>query len=354
MRCDMKVNLDRQTDKQAELKNCNFVKTVLMLLVVFYHSILFWKGNWFTANPVTEVELLSVLAGWLNSFHIYAFTLVSGYLFYYLKYECGKYQRFWPFVGNKFKRLMVPYIFVALVWVIPIQWWFFRFDGVTAIKNFALALNPNQLWFLIMLFDVFVIVWLLSNFFAKHHFLGAITALVLYGVGLVGMVAFSNVFMVCRALTYVPFFWLGFKLRQGGMVYVKRIPAWIWLVADLALFALRKYVIDSNASLLFKLLSVGLDFLLHMVGAITAFVVLQKLADCVNGDHPFWKYFGKRSMVIYLFHQQVIYFFIFFLNGVVNPYVNALINFVGSVAISLLICGVLMKFKWTKYLIGEK
>ncbi|MBR4874096.1 MAG: acyltransferase [Clostridia bacterium] len=350
----MKYEAGDNLDRQTELDNCNFVKTVLMLLVVFYHSILFWKGNWFTANPAVEVKALSILADWLNSFHIYAFALVSGYLFYYLKHERGKYQRFWPFVGNKLKRLMVPYVFVALVWVIPIQWWFFRFDGVTALKNFALALNPNQLWFLIMLFDVFVIVWLLSDFFAKHHLWGAVVVFGLYGVGLVGPSIVPNVFMVWRALTYVPLFWLGFKLRQSGMAYVRRIPAWVWLAADLAVFALTKWVIDPDASLVFKLLKLGLDFLLHIVGAVAAFAVLQKVASCVNGNTPFWKFFGKRSMVIYLFHQQVIYFFIFFLNGVVNPYVNALINFVGSVAISLLICGVLMKFKWTKYLIGEK
>ena len=52
-----------------------------MLLVVFYHSILFWGGDWFTKDPLVTSKLLDCIAKWLNSFHIYAFTLVSGYIF---------------------------------------------------------------------------------------------------------------------------------------------------------------------------------------------------------------------------------------------------------------------------------
>lgn len=108
----------------AELDHCSFVKTVLMLFVVLYHSCVFWTGNWFVETPVYPSRFLEVLAEYLNSFHIYAFTLVSGYLFSYLKLEKGKYERFLPFTVNKAKRLLVPYVFVAAVWVIPVSVFF--------------------------------------------------------------------------------------------------------------------------------------------------------------------------------------------------------------------------------------
>lgn len=65
------------------LKNCNFSKTVLMILVVFYHSIVFWTGTWFSSDPVFESNFLGLLAEYIGSFHIYAFALVSGYIFAY-------------------------------------------------------------------------------------------------------------------------------------------------------------------------------------------------------------------------------------------------------------------------------
>ena len=35
-----------------QLENCIFVKTVLMLMVVAYHSMIFWGGDWFSVQPV--------------------------------------------------------------------------------------------------------------------------------------------------------------------------------------------------------------------------------------------------------------------------------------------------------------
>ena len=57
--------------EKKELQNCNFVKMVLMLIVVLYHSMLFWSGNWYTGNPVLEAKELGVCALWMNNFHIY-------------------------------------------------------------------------------------------------------------------------------------------------------------------------------------------------------------------------------------------------------------------------------------------
>lgn len=59
-------------------------------------------------------------------------------------------------------------------------------------------------------------------------------------------------------------------------------------------------------------------------------------------------------MPIYLFHQQVIYVCIFLLNGLINPYIHAALNFIVAMIVSLLISIMTMKFKWTKFLIGEK
>ena len=49
------------TDRQAELKNCNFVKTVLMLIVVLYHCMVFWTGTWFSEAPVHSSGALALL-----------------------------------------------------------------------------------------------------------------------------------------------------------------------------------------------------------------------------------------------------------------------------------------------------
>lgn len=65
-----------------------------------------WTGTWVTNNPIYDLEILSRMASWINSFHIYGFTLVSKYLFYFLKHEKGKYSRFLSFAANKAKLFL--------------------------------------------------------------------------------------------------------------------------------------------------------------------------------------------------------------------------------------------------------
>lgn len=325
-----------------------------MLLVVAYHCLVFWTGTWFTENPVFESSKLSFLSLWLNSFHIYGFALISGYIFYFLKCERGKYSSFISFAVNKEKRLLVPYVFVSLIWVIPFAIYFFCFDMSDIIKRYVLGISPNQLWFLLMLFFVFMIFYPLTSFFEKHNVGGALTVLAIYGVGLIGSMVLPNVFQVLKACTYLPLFWLGFKIRQYGSDTLMKIPSLVWITADVLLFIIVQYLSGFDATII-KLLNLGFTFLLHIIGALMAFVVLQKLANRVNWkESKAFTLLSKNSMPVYLFHQQVIYVFISLLNGVINPYIHAGINFIGAMVISLIISTLLMKFKWTRFLIGEK
>ena len=325
-----------------------------MLLVVIYHCILYWNGSWFVGEPVYSAPALGIISQWLNSFHIYAFALVSGYLFYYLKYEKGKYSAFIPFVKNKAKRLLVPYLFVSVVWVIPFAVAFFGYGPFEIFKRFALGTSPNQLWFLLMLFGVFVIFYPLSSFFAKHTFIGAALAIVLYGMGLIGPSILPNVFQVFRALQYIPLFWIGFKLRQYGSAKLRKIPTPVWIVADILVFVAGELVSKFDGAI-FSLLNLGVSFVLHIIGALMAFFVLQKIADKTKwAKSAVFAHLSKNSMPIYLFHQRFVYLSIYFLNGIINPYAHAVVNVAFAMSASLLLSFLLMKFRLTRSLIGEK
>ena len=290
----------------------------------------------------------------MNSFHIYGFTFVSGYLFYFLKYEKGKYYHFPSFAVNKAKRLLVPYVFVSIFWIIPFSVYFYHLDAMEIINRYALGTSPSQLWFLLMLFCVFLIFHTLSEFFLKHNISGVIVVIVFYGIGLVGSMVLPNIFQIFRACSYISLFWLGFKIRQYGSRWLRRIPAIVWLAVDVLLFAVTQYLSGFDG-IIFTLLILVFDFVLHIVGALMAFVVLQKVADRVKWkESKVFRFLSTSSMPVYLFHQQVIYIFITWLNGLINPYLHTGVNFIGAMTVSLLISTILMKFKWSRLLIGEK
>lgn len=127
------------------------------------------------------------------------------------------------------------------------------------------------------------------------------------------------------------------------------IPWFVWFIAWIFLF------IINIALYLSGILEIVIEVCLNIVGSIAAFVTLQELAM-----HVQWKKsknfmrFSKCSIPMYLFHQQIIYITIFCLNGIVNPYINAAINYVVSTDVSVLISVVLLRYKWTRRLIGKK
>ena len=127
----------------------------------------------------------------------------------------------------------------------------------------------------------------------------------------------------------------------------------VWIIASVLLYGLMQYLSGLDA-VPFKLLTLGLAFATNIVGALMAFVVLQKAADKLNWSTPIFGFLSKRSMIIYLFHQQIIYFVIYSLNGLLNPYLHAVVNFVVALIASALIATLMMKFQATRFLIGEK
>ena len=165
--------------------------------------------------------------------------------------------------------------------------------------------------------------------------------------------AAPDAFMIWTACRYVPFFWLGFKLRQTEGQIVFRMPWWLWIALDLLLFVAMQ-IVGSFDTTFFKMLHMGLCFLLNVTGAIMAFVVIQKLAGHIRTEGKLFCLLSSRSMGIYLFHQQVIYFVIVGLDGYLWPSMTALACFLISITVSVWITGVLMKFRVTRCLIGEK
>ena len=336
-----------------KIDNCTFVKTILMLLVILYHSCVFWKGEWFSVQEIQlKAEPLGVFSLWLNSFHVYTFTMVSGYIFSYQKWEKKKYKDFGLFVVNKAKRLIVPYIFVSIAWVIPFGKLFYNYNLLTVIRNYVFAISPSQLWFLMMLFWCFIGAWVLSDAIEKSNISSFAIAMGSFGIGIICGIICPNIFCLWTAFQYFPMFILGMKLRSWK--WIERIPIWVYTVADIVLF-MNWIFLHGKESAIMKLMSIGVEFFLHIVGALMVWSVLQLIGSRVNWkDNKAFIVLSHFSMPMYLFHQQIIYLTIFGLNGKVNPYLHAGINFFVSLVCSFIISSVLMKWKATRILVGER
>lgn len=289
-----------------------------------------------------------MFTSFVNSFHIYAFTLTSGYIFAYLIIVQGKYEIFFSFLVTKIKRLIVPYIFVCIFWVIPIAWYFYHYNIGEIWNRYVLGTNPNQLWFLLMLFWVFIFAWPQRNVYKKHFFISGIFVIAFYCIGVVGSHFCLNYYFIWTGCEYLFYFWLGFQLYNHFSI-VKKVNFIIWDILFMFMFSFQYINIFPR-----WVLSI-FEIILHMVGAIAAFFTFQFVAELVNWKkNKFFGVLSKYTMPIYLFHQQVIYFLLYLLNGKINLYANSIINFVFSMLISIIISFLLMRIKVTRFLIGEK
>ena len=326
-----------------------------MLTVVIYHAMLFWGGvGWFTGTPVYNSDILREFALCLNYFHVQAFTLVAAYLYCYLRYERGKYAEFVPFCKNKLQRLIVPYIFVSVFWVVPFSVYFFDLGTKDVFLKYVLATSPSQLWFLWMLFDVFLLAWIFSDkLYSSNKFAVGMTLFLLL-MGIIGGKLLPNVFGIWTACRYFIYFMIGFKLRQYGMVNVRRIsPVW-WILLYVFLYVLMIYAGDYGG-VIGKVFKTLLSVVVSITGAVMAFAILMEIAGKINWqNHKYFMAFSKKTMPIYLLHQQLIYVSIYLFNGAVNPYLNAAINIAVALLGSYGLIFILYRSCHIRKLMGEK
>lgn len=337
-------------NQEQELKNCTEVKTLLMLIIVLYHSMIIFVGDgaWAPVTRVVNAPAFGCIANWLNSFHIYAFTLISGYVFCYVKYERGGYKKYISFLRNKALRLLLPYGFIVVVWAMPVYIHFWGTDEV--VEKFILGVAPGQLWFLLMLFWVFAIFWPLSGLTRRKPLLCGIIVCVLYVLGIFS----PDYFCFYRGLQYIIYFYAGFIIRSFNLTSkLYKIPSIVYLLVDILLYILC-YTIDGGANPLFKIVNMGINILTHLFGAVSAFVLLQRLVTYFIQDNKVIKYLSKHTMTVYLVHQQILYYVISWINGFVSPIVMVLINFIFALVLSLMISVLMQKTRITRILVGNK
>ncbi len=345
------------SNREENLGYCNFAKTILMLCVVLCHSIAFYGGNWFAVlEHVQTNRFLGLFSSWLGTFHVQAFTLISGYIFYYLKKESGKYGNCKAFIINKVRRLLIPYVAISIIWVIPIGYMYYRYTFNDIIQYFILGQSPAQLWFLLMLFNVFVISFFLLNNNIAWQWCGVA------GIGFLCMLSplvstfLPNYFQVLISMKVMLFFYSGCMIRrQCSEITPKSMlkMGGVFLLLNLLFFILRERLNWSVFPLL-RIIKYFFSCLCELSGAVMAFFLLSYFASIIRWKNALFESLSKSSFTIYLFHQQIIYFLLWHFSGFLCPIVMSVICFLFSVLISWAIGTIMNMRKLTRIIIGGR
>ena len=250
-------------------------------------------------------------------------------------------------------RLLLPYIFVSILWVLPLTSFVVDIDSEYVFNKFVLGKSPAQLWYLLMLLDVFVLFFPLRRLIEKSNIFYLVIPVLFYLGGRFGDIS-CNYFQFFTSLRYLSFFAIGhliYKYRKMLFTQGKHnlhSPLILCLLAVMHVVAYILYLqnIPGMKTLLMMYLNFG--------GCITAMSILLYIGEKVNHENKLMVTLKGNSFAVYLLHQQIIYYTLLFLNGLVCPILHAAINFVVSLIMSLSLSVILRKSKYVRiYLLGE-
>lgn len=319
------------------MKNLKIVniRAIAIIIVVFGHSIILYSPSWGMYNTVNKVYLFEILKQIINVVQMPIFFSLSGYLFYK---TISKDNNFLNFLKLKFNRLILPFIFTAIFWMIPMKKKinYSNYNDIGMFEILKLVLtgkDAGHLWYLPTLFLIFLIMYFLCLFLKKRSFFeDLLIFILLLLISIISNNLNTNIY-ISSALFYSIYFYFGF-----------------------CLFKYEDYIMNINKKII-SLLLVFLMFIpifinnLYLNYIITMIIILSLYIIVPNKTNKYISSISKNSFGIYLFHSPLVYItYSYFANA--NPLIVVFINFVIFGSLAFLITELLRKIK-LKIFIGE-
>lgn len=270
------------------------MRVVATLMVVFFHCLCIYTPFW--GLIPFRVKDYYILADFLNSIDMPAFVFISGYLYAYLKLEKGKYVENKAFVVNKVKRLLIPYLLLsALLYLLG------------EVNDPAILFyGVSHLWFLLMLFEVFVLMQLTQRFWQRLSFSASLILCALLFVifpYLPGFLPGKLTLVANKFLNYMPMFYIGMVSRQHvlPMLCKKKWGNSTWLLLSMLALALVAVVSYLSTVYLFPC-SRTLRWVVVFVFLILVLRWLDGISSSIH-INSWVSSFDRNSLGIYLIHH---------------------------------------------------
>lgn len=319
----------------------SMLRTMAMMIIVLYHCLCFNTGIW---NPTDNVYYSPAMVAVVNNLRyvgLFIFVFISGVL-YYRHAAAGKYNDLRRFVMNKANRLLVPY----LVWGVLLCVIFWGRE-----QPAKLWTGISHLWFLLMLFDVFLVVGLFKNVWRKLEGwqIAAVFLLLICVQAVFGKMGVDlNHTSLCwgRALIYLPVFYLGMMTERAQWWHLSLPSKASCYACIVALF-----LVGCVFFLRYFHLSLFYQWLPVYVIAIIIYIGCNAKSTHMGGV------LDKYSLSIYIIHHILIFVGLDYLPIVKiilmhHPYAGPLLMFTVVLPLSLILSMLIDRLPGSKYIIG--
>ncbi len=318
-----------------------------MIFIVLYHCVCYY-GIW---KIFPEHQSYDNIELWRAACNVAlnTFVVISGFLFGYLYIEKVKYRDKKSFVINKIKRLLVPYFFWGIIaWCL--------FPNVQPFIDIFYGMQ--HLWFLLMLFDIFVIsIFMIDKFLNWSLFTQCSVFFVVLSVNMIlqkfDILYVDNYFGILTAIKYLPAFMVGIMIAQHK--WGEQISQWndLRIVSFLGLSICAVIFMAVMKVLPFGLMYINIPtfvFIVFLYGFLSKHYhgnlpsVIQNLDSC--------------SLGIYIIHHLLIWGILFYIPNILElmneHFILApIILFIGILATSWLLTNLFKRNNYTAHLVGN-
>lgn len=337
------------SNKNPNLQVLDVMKVYGIVLVVLGHITRMYTDKGL-CRPIISSSILSGITDLIYTFHMPMFVFISGCIFSFQYEEKGYYHQLLNYKGlvwKKVVRLIVPYVFWALLWVAPYLCLMGYRPNVLGYLFHGIALSTDcaHLWYLLMLFICFILFQplnLLLDYFKLPKFSILIIAAVLYCLP-------DFKWMLYFQLHSTKIYFLWFCLGYCFYIYRKNILKYLLFLIPISL--LLGFLLNENPEIM--QVSFFKEWVMALAG-ILVFLYVSKIIPSVLLQNNLYKLISKNNFGIYLIHPILIYaIFYFAQHWSINPYLLCVVTFVLVMVLSIGISELLRKVN-LGWAMGEK
>lgn len=314
------------------------LRVFAIFIVVLGHSIIIYDPSWGLYKTDNTNQIFFYLKQFINIIQMPLFIMIAGFLF---NRTCEKYD-LKKIVIDKFKRIIIPFIFITLLWLVPIRMLakyqpFLEIGYFESVKRVFLGIDSGHLWYLPTLFILFIITYIVQKVSKDKNILNMAFLSIFFILSIFAN-KFTHVLFLSNVCEYLLYFYIGFLVAKIQNKF------------EFNIFAVVIYVIFSILLVFF--IKQGIIFrILNIFTAISGSYALYGIFMKIK-TNKLVKIIDKNSFTIYLFHSPLIY--IMYNNFTnINTYLLVTCNLLIAMIIPILIAYVLRKLK-LNFIIGEK
>jgi hypothetical protein len=337
-------------NSKQHLINIDFLRIVLIMLMVFYHSFCFYSGAWEIPAGAKPIYFYSVLSNLSYSFFLETFVFISGLLYgVSAARRVGK-LKLSIVLMKKVKRLMLPSIIFSSLY-------FLCFKDYTSLAAtfYAILLGCGHLWFLPTLFGCFIFIMVIEKYQVKDKII-----LSLYPL----LIVFSIPDMplhLSKICYYFCFFYLGYRMMVYKKVYSCNMKFLLLLfVVTFSIDILPLPIGDWNLNGYLRIFSRLFELILRICYSTCGLLLSMKICSLITQNDKILSMKANLSKIasygmgVYIVQQFVLMWLYYHTEYclLVNDYFIPWIAFVFTICVSLIVVFIARKSQLGRFLLG--